>query len=447
MKFAAIDFELANQKRYSACYLAVVVVEDNEIKSRHNFFIKPPDPVFTFSNHHGIDFDVVKEAPAFNELWKELLTLLSDTDFLVAHNASTDKSILKNCCEYYDIKYPEFDIRCTMQLARKELNIYPSGLDTVKDRLNIMVPESGTGKAEASARIMMYYQRNGRAERNRSLFSLFEHNESPAVCVLGSSSAGNSTLIGDKKGSILIDVGFSRKYLLAKLEELGKDLRDIKAIFITHLHNDHLNSTTLKIFLELGTRVYIPEVMKEAFFKIHAYYKNKNFDNLIFFGDEILSSGNINIAGFEVPHDSKGGCYGYNIFYNKRDESIKISHSTDIGHFNDELVEKFSNSDVIIIESNHDIDMLMNSRRSAFLKSRIRKTGHLSNIESRDFIYEVLSKSAKHPKYIFLAHISQECNTNSIAFNTMNGMLTDNGLDKIETLLTFKDKISKVVKL
>lgn len=124
MRFVAIDFETANEKRNSPCALGLTVVEKGQILEEKYWLIKPPDMRFSPINIwiHGIrEEDVVNERE-FNELWKEIKPYL-DGAFVIAHNASFDISVLRNTLDTYNIEYPEFQYACTVNMSK---NFYPN---------------------------------------------------------------------------------------------------------------------------------------------------------------------------------------------------------------------------------------------------------------------------------------------------------------------------------
>lgn len=131
MNFLAIDFETANYYRDSACAVGLVRVENNKIVEKVSYLIRPPSKWFVFTDLHGISWDDVKDEPNFGELWPTIKPFFKKIDFLVAHNASFDRSVLNACCERYRIRSINKPFQCTMQLSRTLWNIYPTRLDCV----------------------------------------------------------------------------------------------------------------------------------------------------------------------------------------------------------------------------------------------------------------------------------------------------------------------------
>ncbi|PKQ67565.1 exonuclease domain-containing protein [Labilibaculum manganireducens] len=124
MNFTAIDFETANGQRNSACSLGLVRVENGVIVESKDWLISPPEMYFHPMNVsiHGITEEDVMNEPSFNYIWEEVEDYLHGK-MVIAHNASFDLSVLRACLETYNIRFPEFDYLCTVQISR---NIWPN---------------------------------------------------------------------------------------------------------------------------------------------------------------------------------------------------------------------------------------------------------------------------------------------------------------------------------
>jgi DNA polymerase III subunit epsilon len=152
--FVALDFETADYPRDSACALGLVRVENHRIIERAYYLIRPPRKRFVFTYLHGITWEDVAGQPTFAELWPSLTPILAGVDFLAAHNASFDRSVLQKCCETAGINPPRTPFRCTVQLARQTWNIYPTKLNNVCDHLGITLKHHhAASDAEACALI------------------------------------------------------------------------------------------------------------------------------------------------------------------------------------------------------------------------------------------------------------------------------------------------------
>ncbi|HLV30914.1 MAG TPA: 3'-5' exonuclease [Chitinispirillaceae bacterium] len=136
-RFAAIDFETADYGRDSACAVSVIVAENGKIINKFYSLIRPPRRDFIFTNIHGITWDDVADKPSFHELWPQMRQMLSDIDFIAAHNASFDRSVLYTCCRNARLMIPQTDFICTVKLARYVWNIFPTKLPDVCRYLDI----------------------------------------------------------------------------------------------------------------------------------------------------------------------------------------------------------------------------------------------------------------------------------------------------------------------
>jgi DNA polymerase-3 subunit epsilon len=154
--FMAIDFETADYRSDSACAIALVKVKGHRIVQRHYYLIRPPRKRFYFTHIHGIRWEHVRNEPSFEELWPSIKPLFKDVQFLVAHNAGFDQSVLTACCESNNIDIPQVSFECTMRIARQMWNIRPTNLKNVCDVLQIpLVHHYAPSDAEACARIFI----------------------------------------------------------------------------------------------------------------------------------------------------------------------------------------------------------------------------------------------------------------------------------------------------
>ena len=154
--FLAIDFETANYYRDSACAVGLVLVQNNKIISKESFLIKPPSNWFVFTDLHGITWKDVKDQPTFKELWPVIKNYFRGIDFITAHNASFDKSVLNKCCERYELQPPNKPFICTMQISRGFWGFEYYGLEDVCDYLKIPLNHhEALSDALACAKIMI----------------------------------------------------------------------------------------------------------------------------------------------------------------------------------------------------------------------------------------------------------------------------------------------------
>ncbi len=154
--FAAIDFETANYDRDSACAVGIAIVRVGRIVALESHLIRPPSREFHFTHIHGLTWKDVRSAPTFAEVWKEVYPALGDVDFLAAHNASFDRSVLGACCQSHELSRPSQPFVCTVKLARSVWGIYPTTLPDVCSHLRIPLKHhEAESDAKACAHIVL----------------------------------------------------------------------------------------------------------------------------------------------------------------------------------------------------------------------------------------------------------------------------------------------------
>lgn len=245
------------------------------------------------------------------------------------------------------------------------------------------------------------------------------------VCVLSSGSKGNSTLIETNNTKILIDLGVTKNYVEERLNEIDVDPKEIKAILITHTHVDHIQG--LKVFLKKYHPVlYVNEI-------ILALLKDTiDYDNYVVYKNNKISIDDIDVDIIKTSHDVKGSV-GFII----SSDNKSVVYITDTGYINNRYFEKLQNHNLYIMESNHDIEMLMNGKYPFHLKQRILgNKGHLSNEDSAYYLSEFIGSNTKS---IVLAHLSDDNNTYDKAMDTVNRVLKSKH-KKIKNIMIAKQK-------
>jgi len=229
------------------------------------------------------------------------------------------------------------------------------------------------------------------------------------VSVLSSGSKGNTTYIESDNAKILIDIGNSAKYVKEKLEEFGVKPEELDAILITHTHIDHVKG--LKTFEnKYHIPVYITDVMHKCLDYLDYYNKLQ---------DE-FDIKDIHVISIKTSHDTEDS-RGYLL---SSDDS-SIVYITDTGYINNKYFDILSNRNLYIIKSNHDIEMLNNSSYPFALRQRILSDkGHLSNYDSSKYLSSFIGENTK---CVMLAHLSEENNTEKLAYDTLiNRLNNDN---------------------
>lgn len=221
--------------------------------------------------------------------------------------------------------------------------------------------------------------------------------------LLASGSKGNSCLIEIENHKILIDCGTTKKYLLASLEKINVSLDEIDALLITHDHIDHTRQqNTFK-----NHRVFAPTELKIEHEFVYPY--------------ESFELGDFEILPVQTSHDAELSV-GYVIKANNQ----KIVYITDTGYIRNTDYQYIEDADYYVMESNHDPDMLMQTRRPYSIKRRILSdTGHLSNDQAGEILSDITGKATKE---IVLAHLSEEANTAILAQETVESYLLDSNI-------------------
>ncbi len=225
-----------------------------------------------------------------------------------------------------------------------------------------------------------------------------------------------------------------------RFEEAGVLFSSLRAVLITHLHADHVTQAMLNKVLREGIPVYVHRNLRPQFLK---RFKVKHAQSLLTFDGLPFKVNDFDIQGFEVPHDAPGGCFGYNIHFDDK----KITIATDLSNAQNGLSKNFMDSDLIVIESNHDEHMLETSGRSFELIERIKNTGHLSNVQCTSFLSDVLSRSQKMPQAVVLAHLSEDCNLPRLAKSGVQKLLKKWNLKETQLQISKKNQPSDTIKI
>jgi DNA polymerase III subunit epsilon len=161
-RFAALDFETADSGFDSACAVSVVLVDGLTIVKSVYALIRPPRRWFEFTHVHGIRWSDVADKPAFCDVWPVAADLLRDVDFVAAHSASFDRSVLMHCCTAADVPVPALKFQCTVKLARQSWDLRPTKLPDVCRHLGIALQHHhAESDARACAEIVIAARRQG----------------------------------------------------------------------------------------------------------------------------------------------------------------------------------------------------------------------------------------------------------------------------------------------
>jgi len=209
--------------------------------------------------------------------------------------------------------------------------------------------------------------------------------------VISSGSKGNATIIKEKDTVILIDMGITFKRLEEGLKELNLTSNDIDYVLVTHNHTDHISG--LKFFSP--SKCYALEGTLPSLCHVLNLYEKYDFKDF-------------KVTPLPISHDAKNPCC-----FLLESDNEKLAYVTDTGYMNEETIKAFNNPTYLIIESNHDIRMLLFTNRPKELKDRIKSDyGHLCNEDSAIAASQIIGPNTKE---IVLAHLSEEANTPEVA--------------------------------
>jgi len=245
------------------------------------------------------------------------------------------------------------------------------------------------------------------------------------LCNLFSGSTGNCTFIGTNQVKLLVDAGVCARSIERALREIDEAPEDIDAILVTHEHSDHIKGIGV-LARRYGMKIYANSLTWNAMEPVLGEYRE---DQRVEFsrkeGDFAL--GDLEVRAFSIPHDAAAPV-GYT-FSNSVGRG-RAAIATDIGHITDDIRDNVLGSDAVLLESNHDPDMLKYGPYPPALQARIRgKRGHLNNFECADLAVELADSGTNS---LILGHLSRHNNTPSLAFETVHRTLTQAGVSVLE---------------
>ena len=239
------------------------------------------------------------------------------------------------------------------------------------------------------------------------------------IVTLYSGSGGNSTYVRVADTAILIDAGKSARALCNSLRAIGGDIGEIDAIFVTHDHHDHVSALEI-----LSKKNEIPIHMTDRSAALYDRYPDSPVHaRLIRHEDRFcVRVGDVTVRSFPTPHDSLMSV-GYRIEFEDECGIRAIGLATDIGYVSEAVREGLMGCEAVVLESNHDVEMLMEGPYPYDLKKRIRShRGHLSNHDSAIFSAELVAKGTKG---VLLAHLSEENNEPTLALDETVSAVSD----------------------
>ncbi len=255
------------------------------------------------------------------------------------------------------------------------------------------------------------------------------------ACSLSSGSNGNAFFIKTGGNAFLVDAGISCKQICVRLEQLQEDIKDIKGIFITHEHSDHVKG--LAVFLK---RFPMPLYITKKTYKRIAVQIDESYLHFINPNDSVTID-ETTIRSLPKCHDAVEPTLFCFYYKNK-----KISIVTDIGKACEKVIEAVRDAHIVFLETNYDDTMLWEGFYPLYLKKRIAGDfGHLSNVHAASLI---LDHASPQLEYVFLSHLSANNNTPDMALSTFQSIIEKrDDLARVNTILTSRHGVSRRIRL
>lgn len=275
--------------------------------------------------------------------------------------------------------------------------------------------------------------------------------------ILGSGSGGNCAYVETAEARILVDAGFSPLQIRKRLASIGRTPENLSAILVTHEHSDHILGL-LGLADKFQIPVYCNRLTQDgtiwAFKSKWAgkkkpalagldgteYIKSK-VDWRLFETGASFEIGDIGVETFSIPHDAQDP-----VGLMLRTNAGAIGFATDMGHVTKLVMERIRAANVLVLESNHDVQMLQNCpRRPWSLKQRILgRHGHISNVTAAETVAQIMSAGLRQ---LYLAHLSRECNTPELAHHIMAEQLHHIGAGHVQLQVADQQVPGKTLKL
>ncbi len=236
------------------------------------------------------------------------------------------------------------------------------------------------------------------------------------LCSIASGSSGNCIYVGSDCAHVLVDIGISGKKMEAGLNSLELTGRDMDAVLITHEHSDHIKGLGV-IARKYGIPIYATGGTVDAILRSGSLGKVPEGIFREIREDEPFRIKDMTVNPFTIPHDA-----AHPVGYRLECGNQSVGIATDLGKYNEYIIENLQNLDALLLEANHDIRMLQVGKYPYYLKQRILgDRGHLSNENAGRLLCRLLHDNLKA---VFLGHLSKENNYEELAYETVCSEVT-----------------------
>jgi phosphoribosyl 1,2-cyclic phosphodiesterase len=255
--------------------------------------------------------------------------------------------------------------------------------------------------------------------------------------ILGSGSNGNCAYLEAGSTRLLIDAGFSARQIRERLAQIGRAPENLSGILLTHEHTDHTNGLGT-LCSKLPIPIFCNRLTKEA---VELQFEKTRFDFRLFGTGAAFEVGEVAVETFSVPHDAYDP-----VGFLLRAGPVRIGFLTDLGHATKLVVERVRPSNVLVLETNHDMKLLQDDlKRPWSVKQRIMsRHGHLCNEAAAGVLAE-LTNADLHD--VFLGHLSRDCNRPELARKTIGDRLAAIGASHVRVHSTSQEQRCETLSL
>ena len=255
------------------------------------------------------------------------------------------------------------------------------------------------------------------------------------LAVLGSGSRGNSTLIRTARTALLVDAGLSARQIGLRLRQSGSDPADLDGVLLTHEHGDHVRGLRV-----LNQRFPTPVLGNAATLQAAGHALGTTPETAAFTTGEPFIWGDFTITSFPVSHDAAEP-----VGYVFQAEGIRVGYATDLGRLTPEIVSMIRGCHIVVIEANHDVDMLWNGPYPWVTKERIgSELGHLDNASGAGQVADITDGDTAH---LVLAHLSENNNEPGLVRRLFSDALLEAGRTDVRLTVTSQHRPTAAVRL
>lgn len=246
------------------------------------------------------------------------------------------------------------------------------------------------------------------------------------ACLLGSGSNGNATFVATGRVRVLFDAGLSCLQIRKRLAAVGEDYAALDAVVLSHEHSDHVKGVEV-LQRQTGVEVFATRLTWSA-----VRWKKQAPAVRTFAAGNPFSIGDLDIESFTISHDAIDP-----VGFNARSRGSKLSIVTDLGYVTDSVRHHLTGSDLLVLESNHDLEMLKTGPYPWEVKQRVKsRDGHLSNSDAAEYLSRDWDRAAKT---VVLAHLSEHNNHPAIAEMDASAALEAAGARRTQLVVARQD--------